>query len=52
MSVTGKIMGITQKNNAQLHEHNGLTPTYHTIFSLVTNLIKDDFSSLEGKFIN
>ena len=28
MSIIGKIMGIAQKNNAQLYEHNGLTPNY------------------------
>ena len=27
MSIIGKILGIAKKNNAQLYEHNGLTPT-------------------------
>ena len=27
MSIIGKIIGIAQKNNAQLHEQNGLTLT-------------------------
>ena len=26
MSIVGKIMGIAEKNNAQLYQHNGLTP--------------------------
>ena len=31
MSIIGKTMGIAQKNNAQLYEHNGLTPTLHSL---------------------
>ena len=27
MSIIGKIMGIAKKNNAQLYEDNGLTPS-------------------------
>ena len=28
MSIIGKIMGIAEKNNAQLYWHNGLTPSF------------------------
>ena len=31
MSIIGKIMGIAEKNNAQLYWHNGLTPTQRAL---------------------